>query len=160
MQLAAGQWARTTKRPLFQEVSREWMDRMAEVGSAPLVVRLEDRRGVCAVPIHIPLSSVPPTLGPQRVLLSGPRLQGREPLGPGSPCSQLLTSLGLVGLLCPKATLLNPRNHFPYNVTLQSLGAPLTFSFDSDSPHWLGIFRVKMRVWGWQRGPLTSRWAV
>lgn len=56
MQLAAGQWARTTKRPLFQEVSREWMDRMAEVGSAPLAVGLEDPNGVCAVPTHVPLS--------------------------------------------------------------------------------------------------------
>lgn len=113
MQLAAGQWARTTKRPLFQEVSREWMDRMAEVGSAPLAVGLDDRNGICAVPIHILLSSVPPTPGPQRVLISGSGLQGREPLGPGSPYSQLLTSLGLVELLCPKATLLNRRSHFP-----------------------------------------------
>lgn len=124
MQLAAGQWARTTKRPLFQEVSREWMDRMAEVGSAPLAVGLEDRNGVCAVPTpHIPLSSVPPTPGPQRVFsYQAPDRRGGSPWGqPGSPCSQLLTSLGLVELLCPKATLLNPRSHFPYNVTLQSL---------------------------------------
>lgn len=93
-------------------------------------------------PHTVPLLS-PPFPGPQGVLVSGPRLQGREPLGPGSPLlTPDLSGLGR-GLLSPSSTFLNPRSHFPYNVMLQFLAArpPSTFSSGSASPHLLGGFQ-------------------
>ena len=100
MRLARGQWARTTKRPLFSEVSREWMDRTAEVGAAPLG-GLPGEGQPCLHCPHTPLAPVVPRFWPLQgwVLLSGRRLQGREPLGPGS---RILSNhhLGLRGAPC------------------------------------------------------------
>lgn len=68
-------------------------------GQHPLWVRPGEDSGVCTVPTHHPLLSVPPPLAPAVVGSIRPRLQGREPLGPGYPPSQLLTSHSLAGAL-------------------------------------------------------------
>jgi hypothetical protein len=91
MRLAAGQWARTTKRPLFQKVSREWMDGVleVEVEAAPLGGGAGE--GQWLLPALSPLSSiVPHTSTQQWQVHSVPDSRGRRPWGPDA--AQLPTS--------------------------------------------------------------------
>lgn len=112
MQLAAGQWARTTKRPLFQEVSREWMDRMAEVGSAPLAVGLEDPNGVCAVPTRPPLVVSPNSWPPEGSHIR-PQTAGEGALGVRFPLFSAPDLPRLGGVALSQTHPSEPQKSFP-----------------------------------------------
>ena len=92
MRLARGQWARTTKRPLFSEVSREWMDRTAEVGAAPLGGLPGEGQPCLHCPHTLP-APVSPASGPCRAGFSylASDSRGESPWGQVPPFSAAAT---------------------------------------------------------------------